>query len=150
MEQWSIPWVKTPHGKKFHLFPFKFAPAFSPFQLFFITVFLFCCLVVFQFVFSTMQKYSNKRNIYGSVSAGREKRPLFVTFFKKVEGSCCQTKRYWWFFLLCGQLLWLVDAFKANFDHSFPRKPFFWHPQLDLFVKFYCIFNALVRPHLQR
>ena len=32
----------------------------------------------------------------------------------------------------------------------FQENNFFRHPQLDLLVKFYCIFNALVRQNLQR
>ena len=44
----------------------------------------------------------------------------------------------------------LLMPLKQILTTPFQENHFFWHPQLDPFVKFYCIFNALVRPNLQR
>ena len=86
---------------------------------------------------------------YGSVSAGREKWLLNCIFFK-VEGSYGQTKRFWWLPAICTDLSWLVHASEVALDPSFQIKPLLGHPELDPFFKFYCYFNALVRPNLQR
>ena len=59
-----------------------------------------------------------------SVHPAIDIRVSFCPFFK-VEGWCGQTKRYWWLLSICGDLLWLRDAFKVNLDLSFPRKPLF-------------------------
>ena len=42
------------------------------------------------------------------------------------------------------------DSENEIIRYNFPRNHFFWHLQLDPFVKFYCIFNALVRQNLLR
>ena len=70
--------------------------------------------------------------------------------FLKVEGLYGKTKRFWWLPAICTDLSWLVHASEVALDPSFQIKPLLGHPELDPFFKFYCYFNALVRPNLQR
>ena len=87
---------------------------------------------------------------YGSVSSERGKWPFRVTFLLKVERSCGQTvkDRHDCSIVLCQ--LYLLDHQITSRRTSEIFLVFFGTPQVDPFVKFYCMFNALVRPNLKR
>ena len=77
---------------------------------------------------------------------------LFVSFFSssKVERSCGQTvkDRHDFSIILCQ--LYLLHHQNTSRRTSNFLWVFFRTPQVDPFVKFYCIVNILVRPNLNR
>ena len=71
-------------------------------------------------------------------------------FSSKVERLCGQTvkDRHDFSIVLCQ--LYLLDHQITSRRTSEIFLVFFGTPQVDPFVKFYCMFNALVRPNLKR